>query len=445
MFHRQRKTFLSSQAKSLKDLTGFVSATQVLAEEKRKVLLHKMKELIGLDSSRYDSLCVVLIENLVNYCQYLPETSHSYYSQPGGLIDHALNRTEAALSLFKEFVLLGELNALTEEQKLWQYALYSAAILQGIGKLFVDYRVHLYDVNGQPLKQWNPLLESLVNTGNYYDYDFLKEPEVEFRRRLNLLLARTLMPVSGFSWLAEHPQVLAVWLALLNEDSRSAGTLGAILSRADAIAIQRYFSEFLIRTASARSGRFGRAGTFSGGVPAALSEKEQIVGIEFLQWLQKGLDEGRIMVNKAPLLMVPGGLLMSQEMFQWFVRENSEYKNWQAIQKGFLSLGLHGCGADGGLISRFEQAQTNEMHSGVVFSNFGVALPGTVKAYHLSTGKTETLSATDLIHRSQYTSQFNSRHQTMSVASLEKLSASGQWLVVEGGPLMQQPGVKRSG
>ncbi len=153
------------------------------------------------------------------------------------------------------------------------------------------------------------------------------------------------MPASGFAWIASNPEVLAVWLALLNEDYRSAGTLGAILIRADAIAIQRYFLAFMARSGARRSGRYGRAVTFTGGVPESITEKEQAIGVEFIQWLIKSLDEGRIMVNKAPLFMVPGGMLMCPEMFQLFVREHPEYKNWQAIQNGFLSLASWpGCG-----------------------------------------------------------------------------------------------------
>lgn len=299
MFHRQRKSSISAQSKSLKDLIRMVTAEQFLSEEKRQVLLQKMRALSGLEASRYESLCSVLIENLVNYCQNLPETANSYYSQPGGMVDHALNRTEAALSLFKEFTVQEQPDLLSEEQKLWQYALYSAAILQGIGKLFDEFRINLFDSNGQLLKQWNPLLESLIQTGSYYDYQFEKEADAEFRRRLNLLLARTLMPVSGFAWIASNPEVLAVWLALLNEDYHSAGTLGAILIRADAIAIQRYFLAFMARSGARRSGRYGRAVTFTGGVPESITEKEQAIGVEFIQWLIKSLDEGRIMVNKA--------------------------------------------------------------------------------------------------------------------------------------------------
>jgi len=429
LFHRQRKNSSVKPIKSLKDLTRMVTAAQFLAEEKRQSLLQKMKDFSGLEPSRYESLCVTLIENLVNYCQNLPETTNSYFSHSGGLCDYALNRTEAALSLFNEFMVHERPDSLSEEQKLWQYALFSAALLQGIGKLYIDYRVSLFDASGHSLKPWNPLLESLTQTGTYYDYEFQKESDSAFRCRLNLLIAKELMPMSGFVWIASDPQVLAVWLALLNEDHRSAGTLGAILIRADALAIQRYLNELLIRGHASRGGRLGRASTFAGGAAETLIDKEQAIGVEFLHWLTKSLDEGRIMINKAPLLMVPGGMLMSQEMFQLFVRENPEYKNWQAVQTAFLSLGLHGTGLDGSAVSRFEQDK--QMQTGVVFSQYAVGLPASFKVQQTSSGKSESMTAAEFINKTQFNG-----------STLQKLAASGQWQTPEVEQSSLSPGAK---
>lgn len=442
MFHRQRKTTVPLHAHSLKNATRLISPAQFLNEDKRQNLLKKMNELSGLEESRYQSLCALLIENLVNYCQNLPETTNSYYSQPGGVVDYALNRTEAALSLFHDFMIQEQPNLFSEEQKLWQYALYSAAMLQGIGKLYIDYTVNVFDATGQWLTQWNPMLESLSHRGTQYDYELQKESEVTFRCRLNILLAKALMPVSGFSWIASNPEVLAAWLALLNEDYRSAGTLGALLIRADAIAIQRYFSEFMVRNAATR-GRSRHPSTFSD-VPDSLINKEQALGIEFIQWLTKSLDEGRLMINKAPLLMVPGGLLMCQEMYHLFMRDNPQYKNWQAIQLGFLSLGLHGQGADGLAVSRFEQAHTEQMHSGVVFSKYAMALPASVAVNHLTTGNVESMSAIELAHRAQYTNQFSQQQVVVAIPSLQQLNAAGQWQIIEGDVPSLKAGVKRS-
>ncbi len=429
MFTHYGKKGKSSQTKPLKDLTKIIPAAILLSEEKREALMTQIKTASALDEARFDSLSLNLVNNLVNHCQSLPDTSSSYYSQQGGLLDHALNRTEAALSLFQQYLMLDSQEKLSEEQSLWQYALFSAAILQGIGKLQIDYLIELYDNNGQLLKQWNPLLENLVEVGSYYRYEFQKESSVEFRRRLNLLIARLLMPSSGFAWIASNPEVLAVWLALLNEDIEAAGTLGAILVRANAISIQRYFNQFMLRAYGSRSGRYGRVGTFSGGVPESVPEMEQQIGIEFLQWLTKSLDAGKIMINKAPLFMVPGGLMITSEVFDRFMRENPEYKNRQAaVQNGFLSLGLHRLGADGNLISRFEQNSNQQMHSGILLADYAVALPANVQLHNLHTGKSVTISATQLISQAG----LNANHFTSPQAAnpnigLNHLNAAGKW------------------
>lgn len=443
LFHRPGKSPVFKPTKALKELTQMTTPASFLAEAKRQMLLQKMNEYSGLDARRYEALCTTLVDNLVHYCQHLPETANSYYSQAGGLVDHALNRTEAALGLFKEFLVYEQPEVLSEEQKLWQYVLYSAALVQGIGKLFIDYRINLFDLNGQLLKPWNPLLESLSDTGSYYDYEFQKEADIDFRRRLNLLLAKALMPGSGFSWIASDSKALAVWLALLNEDQRSAGTLGALLIRADAIALQRYFSEFLLRNVAGRGGPFGRAGTFSGGTPESVAEKEQVLAIEFIQWLTQSLENGLVMINKAPLWMVPGGLLMCQEMYQLFVREHPEYKNWQAVQKAFLSLGLHQRGMDGLATARFEQAHTQQMHSGTVFSGYAVALPAQVSVHHLNTGMIESMSAVDFIHRSQENHNFTQQPAHGALAGVQKLSALGQWVPADIETPVGRPGVGR--
>ena len=429
MFHRYEKKGATPQTKSLKDLSRILPPENYLAEEKRASLLQQIREACILEPARFDSLCLTAMNNLINHTQNLPETSNSYYSQQGGFLDHALNRTESALNLFSQYLLVDDKAEFSEEQKLWQYALYSAALLQGVGKLQIDFQIELYDNNGQFLKQWNPLLESLATVGSHYSYSFQKEQDPEFRQRLNILLARILMPSSGFAWIASNPQVLAVWLALLNEDYYAAGTLGAILIRADAIAIQRYFSHFYIRSYGSRGGRYGRAATFTGGTPD-VSDKEQQIGIEFLQWLTKLLAQGEGVINKRSLLMVPGGLLMTEEVFKWFISGHPDYTSWQAVRNGFLSLGLHRLGADGSIISRFEQNNTQKMQSGVVFTNYAVALPPEVQLHNLSTGKTAPITATELIYLSKFNANFTPKQATPTESAMPGLNSSGQWQAI---------------
>lgn len=419
LFHRHDKKSKSAHTKPLKDLTAILEPAQMLLDNKRKELLDKIHVLSGLEPSRFESCCLNLVHHLIDHCQQLPETANNYYANAGGLLDYALNRTEAALTLFREYILLETNHELSEEQKLWCYALASAGLLQGLGKLQIDYQVDLFDANGQFLKAWNPLIETMGSIGHYYDFEFLKEGDESFRRRLNILMAKLLMPSSGYSWIISNVQVLAIWLALLNEDPGSAGTLGAILIRADAIAIQRYFHEFLIRHTGGRAGRTGRISTFVDSTPESLEEKEFLLGIEFVQWLYQQLESGKIMVNKAPLLSVPGGLLMSVEAFRSFVLENPQHSSIQAVQNAFLSLNLHRPGTDGSPFSRFEENDAKNMQSGILISHYAVILPETMKMQQTQSKEITSISATELIHANQ--------QKNTLVQALAYLTAAGIW------------------
>ena len=445
LFHRHGKKNKSPFAKPLQDLTAIVAPAQLLAEGKRPALIKNMREASALDASRFDSVCLSLINNVINHVQRMPETSNSYYSQPGGLLDHALNRTEAALSIFRQFVVQDEGVELSEEQKLWLYALFSAGMLQGIGKLQLDYHVDLFDLNGQLLKPWSPLLENMASIGAYYHFERLPEGEHDLRCRLNILLARLLMPASGFAWIISNPQVLATWLALLSEDARGAGTLGAILIRADAIAIQRYLNEIMAKGIGQRSGRPNRMNTFVDNVPESVADKERMLGIEFLKWLTEQLKSGDIKINEGSLLMVPGALLLTVETFKKFVANHPEFAAWQAVQNAFLSLGLHRVGMDGAVLSRFEQVHTQQMHKGIVLADFAVILPAKVQLHHVHTGVVSTVSATELVHLALNNHDFNPQKNHTHLSSLNSLSVSGEWQAVEKNNKSLTAGKTRSG
>ena len=218
-----------------------------------------------------------------------------------------------------------------------------------------------------------------------------------------------------------------MWLALLNEDPRSAGTLGAILIRADAIAIQRYFNDYINKGMGGRSGRANRISTFVDTTPDSVAERERLIGVEFLRWLTMALESGKIVINRSPLFWVPGGFLMCAEIFILFIRENPEYKNWQAAQKAFLSLGMHSVGTDGEVISRFEQTNTQHMESGIVLSDYAVVLPEEAQVYNLNTGKISTMSAIELVQLSQNNHQFHRKEPGVTPNGLQYLAASGQW------------------
>lgn len=430
MFHRPKVQKKIHNVKPLTQLIAVETPETLLSDAKRKTLLSEMEHKSAFDQKRFKTLFLSLIHHFIDYVQSLPETSNSYYTLPCGLLDHALNRTEAAISLFRQFVV--EEEVLSEEQLRWLYVLFSASILQGIGKLYLDYHIKLYNGQGHEITVFNPLLTSLASRGTHYDYEFVQQNDDDYRRRLNLLLAQKLMPEEGFSWIASHHESLRVWLALIHEDWPSAGTLGAILVRADAIAIQRFFNEW-IKTFGARGGRKARMGTFIDTTPDEAFDKERAMASEFILWLMKALQEGHVMINQSPLFIVPGGMLMSADIFKLFIREHPEFKNWQAVQNAFLSLNLHSPGVDNQPISRFEQLNNQSMISGVVFAQYTIALPERVQVYNQQTNQATTESALNLMHKAG------------EAVRLQQLNGLGEWTTPKAPMSFLQPGSKKGG
>jgi hypothetical protein len=65
LFHRYGKKGASPQAKQLKDLSRILPPENYLAEEKRASLLQQIRETCILETTRFDSLCLTALHNLI--------------------------------------------------------------------------------------------------------------------------------------------------------------------------------------------------------------------------------------------------------------------------------------------------------------------------------------------------------------------------------------------
>lgn len=434
LFSRDEKKIRTPTQKSLKDLIPIENVALLFKEKKRMALLENIQASTGLDEKQSLKFILPLLHGLARYAQQLPEST-LYYSHRGGLLDRALNRTEAALQLLRQILILDQHAIPSEEQKLWLYTLFSAAMLQGIGKLYTEYEVNLYDAHAHLLKRWQPLEEDLLSHTHYYHYDFLKGDDLTFRNHLTSLLARQIMPDAGFSWIISNPETFAVWLALLQEDNDAAGPLAAILDRADGIAIQRDLQELLVRNQEfdARGKRFG---TFSDTTPDAQISRERLMGAEFIVWLTEALESGKVLINKTPMLMeiLPTGIVMSPQLFDMFAQEHLKFKNKVAVQKAFLAWNLHRLSDSAN--DSIQATKLAEQHQEVRAIHIDTAiLPEKVKIYDAKMHKISTVASMDLVHNLQ---QHHVAPNELKVP-LNHLSATGQWVKAEESQIARQP------
>lgn len=417
MFYQSNKHPRASVASSRHNLIKSISAPTLLSEERYGTLIERIKSLNIFSAARFDSLCMSLLHNLASYCQGLPDTANRHYALAGGLLEHVLYRAEAALSLLKAHMVSVGSDAdsetdFSEEQQLWAYALFSAALVQGMGKLKTDYVVNLYNADGRQVKKWNPLIENLSAGASFYDYEFEKPADEKLRCRLNILMAKTLLPPNGYAWIASYPEVLETWLALIDEDEESSGMLGLILIRANDLAIQQYWMNFILSHSGTSIPGDKRVASFLD-IPAELDvTKEQLLGAQFLKWVSDAVAKGQFVINQPPLLSVPGGLLLLPEAFEQFSRLHGWRHNNQVL-KGFLALGVHREAADGGVSFQFDR----QGNKGIVCQS-SVLLSDTARLQ--SSKNTQSMSAVEIlgtIHGKQ-----------LQADGPNYLSAAGKWV-----------------
>jgi len=355
---------------------------ELLQDDKLIEITQKYPALLSLSSENYDSLCKPLIKHFAEFVQDLPETRVGYFSLKGGILEHALNRAAIGLTLLRSYFLPGgeESAPLSQPQTLWAYAIFTAGILQGIGKIAVDLHVELYDRNKKHLKEWSPFDGSMLGQGTYYKYDFDTPYPDDFRQRSCLLLARQLMPEEGFRWIASDKDLFSIWLSLLDDDQRGGRNLGPILWRADALVIQQYFEDtnFLRDpTAILDKGKFAK---FAEGITSAEAEglgtkKDTDIGAAFMKWIKTQVESKKISLGSGPVISVPGGVLLSNDSFKLFVRENPHFKNWQAVQTAFTGLGIHRVGGNNEIFQRYIRLHDKTTVSGILVTNKSLLLP----------------------------------------------------------------------
>ena len=419
-------------------LSPVLTPDKIIAEKRRADLIAKLPMQLSLPEEKYNPLALTLVRRFAEYAQLLPETRNSYFSHNGGLFDHGLERASAALSLVRAYFLpeSSESTSLSQPQTLWMYAVFSAALLNGVGKLATDFIIEIFDSQEKFIRTWCPFAGSLLTQGAFYDYEFDNVHPDSFKRRATILLARQLMPEEGFLWIASDKDVFAMWLALLEDDQRDAGTLGPILWRAEAQVINNYFNQPKFtkdysvkeRSTFSPSGMPFNMPTTVGERQVRAGENTQ-AGIEFIRWLHSGLLSQKFNVNQSRLFVVPGGMLMHQDMMKYFIREHPEYKNWVAVQNALIDLELHTLGSDGEVVQKFDRSSDGTQHSGVVLStkNLGMILPD--QFHVMKAGQTDpTLySAHQLMQDASLQQAF--AHSARAATTLAKnvIGSDGKW------------------
>lgn len=421
MFSKERNTLNPTSTKSINDLVESEPPEYATRNSKHQKLLEQIQDALGFDNESFKNMVMPLVQKTFKYCQKLPEPA-MYYSHLGGLFDLALNRTEAAMQLMRQVLVLEKNKKPSEEQRLWQHALLSAGMLQGLGKLYTDYIVDIYDKYGYFIKCWQPLLESIVTVGKYYNFELLSGDDIDLRNSITPIIARRIMPKAGFERIMSNKKVFATWLALLREDKDSViGPLAAILERANAIAIQRDIQNFL-EMGKRVEGHGKRLGTFTDTNQDNKIDREKLLGAEFIAWVIESLDKGDFILNKDPTLIEvrEASVVLHPSVLDIYMQEHKKLKNRVAMQQAFLAWNMHLL-TDAATKS-FKQK--GEKGLGKIEIN-NAMLPDNVLIYNSKTEKINKVSTLELINN---IGQYNKFNPSVINNPLSHLTAAGDWI-----------------
>lgn len=428
MFYREeKKQPAQKKPRILKNLDAIEAYDVLVKDKKRQDAILQIKQNLAYNASHYQKLVAPLIAGVALYYQMLPETS-LYFSHRGGLLDRALYRAEAALNLMQQLMTRDESGLPSENQRIWLYALFSASLLQGIGKLYTEYQINIHNSIGKPVKHWEPLVEDMPSVGEYYSYQFVREDgDTEtLRKQVSVLLAQQLMPKEGFALLTAHPLILKAWLALLEEDRDGAGSLAAILDRADAVILQRYLKEYLDEHGHLIEHATGRVGSFLDTMPENTVERERAIGAEFLVWVHDALESGKLILNQEPIRaeMTASGVVLSAETYDMFMQEHLKLKSKYIIQRAVNAWAKH-------ILDHAADSGEKKALSKIHLNN--ALLPETVKVYDKKSDHIITVRSLDLIHDMEAYSRDYARTPIVH----HHLDSSGAWTAKDEAPVQQ--------
>lgn len=215
-----------------------LDAVKLLSNSVIQHRVTEIEQLAAVPKHHFEALYFASLNAFAGFVQQLPASEAHHHAGPGGLLDHTLDVIVRAMKSRRSYLLPpgAEPEDINQKQHLWTYAVFCAALLHDIGKPVVDQRVTLLGADRRPVGCWDPWAGPMP-TGRWYQMQFVRGRRYALHQAITPLLARSILPEAGLTWLASDPAVLAAWLATLTGQADTAGALGAIVGKADGVSV----------------------------------------------------------------------------------------------------------------------------------------------------------------------------------------------------------------
>lgn len=184
---------------------GVLSAEALLSAKTIQTALEELPSIINLSPEYYKSLYEDLLSNFAHFVQILPTENKTGIAS---ILINGISRSCYVIKVHKE-------QTDDPHNHMKNYVIFSATLMMEVGKVIDDRQVTVCNREGECLSPWNPFEGPMTNWGQYFKLREVGGMPKRYFQSINALLARQLMPSMGFNWIAEHPRMFHVWLALL--------------------------------------------------------------------------------------------------------------------------------------------------------------------------------------------------------------------------------------
>ena len=247
-------------------------SSSLLVGTRHQFFLRQLEELSALSPELFDALYRSFIYRFVEFVQVLPV-------QTNGPLGELMNE-----GLVRGFNSLHQLILRHADiSPLERYAVFTAATLLNVANVVVNQKIFVTDEEGSTTRIWQPFEGSLLEgkKADYYKIIPLSSAYQRMNVAITPLLARQLLPESGFLWIAEDLRIFADWLDALRGDAAQGGRLVHVI---------QWVKEHLLET-----------GLPLDSLPLVTVPMEEspatAYGDSFFAWLKEGIASGEIKVN----------------------------------------------------------------------------------------------------------------------------------------------------
>jgi hypothetical protein len=195
------------------ELMPCLSGEALCRQPKIQPLLQELKALVSAPADVYQQLYRVTCNAFAEFCQAMPFTLQQ--PEPYGLLQRQFTLAITALKLRRGRMLPqhSESECIAEQEPLWTYAVFTAALFTGLTRLQQDRDIALYRSGSEKIGQGSVLAGSLFEPKTYYKVSKPLEQNtqlIEPSHYIALLVGR-IIPAYALRWLTHYPSVFSSW------------------------------------------------------------------------------------------------------------------------------------------------------------------------------------------------------------------------------------------